>query len=143
MGVLSVDGSQEAQQGMDDSGDARPVVLVVEDFEDNRFMMRRLLEMDGYRVIEAINGQEAVAMAESERPQMILMDLSLPQIDGMAATRRIRQLDGMSKVPIVAISAHDTADFRNDALAAGCNEYLTKPVDFDRLENLLRELVKE
>jgi len=118
-------------------------ILVVEDFEDNRFMMRRLLEMGGYHVVEAINGQEAVTLAETARPQLILMDLSLPQIDGLAATRRIRQLDGMARVPIVAISAHDTADFRNDALAAGCNEYLTKPVDFDRLESLLRELLKE
>jgi two-component system, cell cycle response regulator DivK len=121
---------------------AEKTVLVVEDFEDNRFMMRRLLEMGGYQVVEAINGQEAVTLAETARPHLILMDLSLPQIDGLAATRRIRQLDGMTSVPIIAISAHDTADFRNDALAAGCNEYLTKPVDFDRLENLLRELLK-
>ena len=118
-------------------------VLVVEDFEDNRFMMRRLLEMGGYHVVEAINGQEAVTLAETARPHLILMDLSLPQIDGLAATRRIRQLDGLAEVPIIAISAHDTTDFRNDALAAGCNEYLTKPVDFNRLENLLRELLKE
>ena len=120
---------------------ADKTILVVEDFEDNRFMMRRLLEMGGYRVIEAINGQEAIQMAERERPHLILMDLSLPQIDGLAATRRIRQLDGMAAVPIVAISAHDTSDFRHDALAAGCDEYLTKPVDFDRLENLLQQLI--
>jgi CheY-like chemotaxis protein len=122
---------------------AAKTVLVVEDFEDNRFMMRRLLEMGGYRVIEAINGQEAVTIAEREQPHLILMDLSLPQIDGLAATRQIRQLDGMAQTPIVAISAHDTSDFRADALAAGCNEYLTKPVDFDRLESLLRQLLPE
>jgi CheY-like chemotaxis protein len=122
---------------------AAKTVLVVEDFEDNRFMMRRLLEMGGYRVIEAINGQEAVTIAESEQPHLILMDLSLPQIDGLAATRQIRQLDGLAQTPIVAISAHDTSDFRADALAAGCNEYLTKPVDFDRLESLLQQLLPE
>jgi CheY-like chemotaxis protein len=122
---------------------AAKTVLVVEDFEDNRFMMRRLLEMGGYRVIEAINGQEAVTIAEREQPHLILMDLSLPQIDGLAATRQIRQLDGMAQTPIVAISAHDTSDFRADALAAGCNEYLTKPVDFDRLESLLQQLLPE
>jgi two-component system, cell cycle response regulator DivK len=121
----------------------RKTVLVVEDFEDNRFMMRRLLELDGYRVIEAINGQEAVAMAERDRPHLILMDLSLPQIDGLAATRSIRQLDGLRDVPIIAISAHDTSDFRTEALAAGCNEYLTKPVDFDRLEELLKKLLEK
>jgi two-component system cell cycle response regulator DivK len=97
--------------------------------------------MGGYRVLEAINGQEAVTMAAHARPHLILMDLSLPQIDGLAATRSIRQMDGMSHVPIIAISAHDTSDFRTDALAAGCNEYVTKPVDFDRLESLLKQLL--
>ena len=121
---------------------SKKTVLVVEDFEDNRFMMRRLLELDGYHVIEAINGQEAVLIAAQERPNLILMDLSLPQIDGLAATRSIRQLDGMRDVPIIAISAHDTSDFRTEALAAGCDEYLTKPVDFDRLENLLKKLLE-
>ena len=121
----------------------KKTVLVVEDFEDNRFMMRRLLELDGYHVIEAINGQEAVLIAAQERPNLILMDLSLPQIDGLAATRSIRQLDGMRDVPIIAISAHDTSDFRTEALAAGCNEYLTKPVDFDRLEELLKKLLEK
>ena len=118
-------------------------VLVVEDFEDNRFMMRRLLEMSGYRVIEAVNGQEAVDKAYTERPDLILMDLSLPHLDGLAATRRIRQYDGLGKVPIVAVSAHDTADFHADALAAGCNEYVTKPIDFDQLERLLSRLVPQ
>ena len=118
-------------------------VLVVEDFEDNRFMMRRLLEMSGYRVIEAVNGQEAVDKACAERPDLILMDLSLPYLDGLAATRRIRQHDGLGKVPIVAVSAHDTADFHADALAAGCNEYVTKPIDFDQLERLLSRLVPQ
>jgi CheY-like chemotaxis protein len=117
-------------------------VLVVEDFEDNRFMMRRLLEMSGYRVVEAVNGQEAVETAQRERPDLILMDLSLPLLDGLAATRRIRQQDGLSKVPIVAVSAHDTADFHADALAAGCNEYVTKPIDFDELEGLLSRLME-
>ena len=118
-------------------------VLVVEDFEDNRFMMRRLLEMSGYRVIEAVNGQEAVDKAYAERPDLILMDLSLPHLDGLAATRRIRAYDGLGEVPIVAVSAHDTADFHADALAAGCNEYVTKPIDFDQLEHLLSRLVPQ
>jgi two-component system cell cycle response regulator DivK len=122
-------------------GSAPPVVMVVEDFEDNRFMMRRLLEMSGYRVLEAINGEEAVELAHRERPQLILMDLSLPQLDGLAATRRIRQYADLRDVPIVAVSAHDTADFHADALAAGCNDYVTKPIDFDQLEALLNRLL--
>jgi CheY-like chemotaxis protein len=125
---------------MDDNSDARPVVLVVEDFEDNRFMMRRLLEMSGYRVVEAVNGNQAVESAVSENPDIILMDLSLPQLDGLAATRRIRAQEGARKVPIVAVSAHDSADFHAEALAAGCNEYVTKPIDFDQLVSLLDNL---
>ena len=123
------------------NGNAPPTILVVEDFEDNRFMMRRLLEMSGYRVLEAVNGEEAVNLACSELPELILMDLSLPQLDGLAATRRIRQHPDLRDVPIVAVSAHDTADFHADALAAGCNDYVTKPIDFDQLEALLNRLL--
>jgi CheY-like chemotaxis protein len=116
-------------------------VLLVEDTEDNRQMMRRLLEMSGYRVVEAINGIEAVEVAEEVRPQIILMDLSLPFIDGLAATRRIRNLPGLDNVPIVAVSAHDTADFHSEALNAGCNAYITKPIDYLQLEDLVNRLV--
>jgi two-component system cell cycle response regulator DivK len=137
MGVLSGNAEQDAEFLTKETEDLRPVVLVVEDFEDNRFMMRRLLEMSGYRVVEAVNGNQAVEMAVSVRPDIILMDLSLPQLDGLAATRRIRSQEGLGRVPIVAVSAHDSADFHAEALAAGCNEYVTKPIDFDQLVNLL------
>jgi CheY-like chemotaxis protein len=121
--------------------DTLPTIMVVEDFEDNRFMMRRLLEMSGYQVLEAVNGEEAVEIAKREHPSLILMDLSLPLLDGLAATRRIRQETELRDVPIVAVSAHDTADFHADALAAGCNDYVTKPIDFDQLEALLGKLL--
>ncbi|MGA9997182.1 MAG: response regulator [Pyrinomonadaceae bacterium] len=120
---------------------ANQTVLVVEDFEDNRFMMRRLLEMSGYEVVEAMNGEEAIEIARRVRPGLILMDLSLPLLDGLAATRRIRQHEELRQVPIIAVSAHDTADFHADALAAGCNDYVTKPIDFDQLEALLHKLL--
>jgi len=120
---------------------AAQTILVVEDFEDNRFMMRRLLEMSGYRVVEAVNGEQAVESAESEQPDLILMDLSLPKLDGLAATRRIRNQGGAKRVPIVAVSAHDTTDFHADALAAGCDEYVTKPIDFSQLEEILKRLL--
>jgi two-component system cell cycle response regulator DivK len=123
------------------NGNSPPTILVVEDFEDNRFMMRRLLEMSGYHVVEAVNGEEAVTIACRELPKLILMDLSLPQLDGLAATRRIRQHAELRDVPIVAVSAHDTADFHAEALAAGCNDYVTKPIDFDELEALLNRLL--
>jgi len=118
-------------------------VLLVEDTEDNRFMMRRLLEMSGYDVLEATNGEEAVRIAAAEEPDLILMDLSLPLIDGLAATRLIRRLPNCLRTPIIAVSAHDTSDFLSDALAAGCNSYITKPIDFSELEQLIvRELGK-
>lgn len=125
------------------SNNGHRTVMVVEDFEDNRFMMRRLLEMSGYHVLEAINGEEAIRIAEQEHPDLILMDLSLPLLDGLAATRRIREREDLRGVPIVAVSAHDTADFHAEALAAGCNDYVTKPIDFDQLEALLQRLLPE
>lgn len=116
-------------------------ILLVEDTEDNRFMMRRLLEMTGYRVVEAMNGEEAVKLAESESPQLILMDLSLPIIDGLAATRLIRKLPHFETTPIIAVSAHDTSDFQLEAIHAGCNSYITKPIDFNELEEMIAKLL--
>src|SRR5262245_49776776 len=120
-----------------------PTVLLVEDTEDNRFMMRRLLEMSGYRVIEAMNGEEAVRLAKLESPRLNLMDLSLPVIDGLAATRLIRKLPECESTPIIAVSAHDTSDFQSEAIDAGCNSYVTKPIDFNELEELIGQLLKD
>jgi CheY-like chemotaxis protein len=117
-------------------------VLLVEDTEDNRFMMRRLLEMSGYNVIEAMNGEEAVKLAKSECPHLILMDLSLPVIDGLAATRLIRKLPNCQSTPIIAVSAHDTSDFQSEAIDAGCNSYVTKPIDFNELEEMIAKLIR-
>ena len=117
-------------------------VLLVEDTEDNRFMMRRLLEMAGYRVVEAMNGEEAVKFAQAECPHLILMDLSLPVIDGLAATRLIRKLPHCGSTPIIAVSAHDTSDFQSEAIEAGCNSYVTKPIDFNELEELIAQLLQ-
>ncbi len=118
-------------------------VLLVEDTEDNRMMMRRLLELSGYEVSEAINGVEAVRAAENETPNVILMDLSLPVVDGLSATRRIRQLPDLARGPIIAVSAHDTADFHAEALAAGCDAYITKPIDYSELEDLITGLTAQ
>ena len=118
-------------------------VLLVEDTEDNRQMMRRLLEMSGFNVVEATNGREAVEAAFEVQPQIILMDLSLPIIDGLAATRQIRQRPELNTVPIVAVSAHDTADFHSEALDAGCDAYVTKPINYTELEDLVNRLIAE
>ena len=116
-------------------------VLLVEDTEDNRFMMRRLLEITGYRVVEAMNGEEAVRLAETECPHLILMDLSLPVIDGLAATRLIRKIPACERTPIIAVSAHDTSDFQSEAIRAGCNCYITKPINFNELEAMIAQLL--
>lgn len=120
----------------------RASVLVVEDYDDNRLMMRHLLEMSGYHVVEATNGAQAIDIARREQPDLILMDLSLPQVDGLSATRQIRAVSYLKKVPIVAVSAHDTPDFHKEASAAGCNEYVTKPIDFGELEIVIKRLLK-
>jgi CheY-like chemotaxis protein len=120
---------------------ANKLFLVVEDFEDSRFMMRRLLEMAGYSVLEASDGEQAVQMAVESHPVLILMDLSLPKLDGLSATRQIRQKRGLKTIPIVAVSAHDSPESRTEALAAGCDEYITKPIDFDHLNALLQRFV--
>lgn len=118
----------------------KQIFLLVEDFEDSRFMMRRLLEIAGYIVLEASDGEQAVELAIQKRPELILMDLSLPKLDGLAATRKIRQHKDMRQVPIVAVSAHDSPESRIEALDAGCDDYVTKPIDFDILNALLKRL---
>lgn len=118
----------------------KALFLLVEDFEDSRFMMRRLLEMAGYNVVEATDGEQAVELAIQKKPAVILMDLSLPKLDGLSATREIRKQSGFH-VPIVAVSAHDGPESRDEALAAGCDEYMTKPIDFDRLSSVLHRFL--
>jgi len=106
-------------------------------------MMRRLLEMAGYEVLEASDGVQAVKIALDARPALILMDLSLPKLDGLSATREIRKKRVGRNVPIVAVSAHDSPQTRAEALAAGCNEYITKPIDFDILNSVLEHYLSE
>lgn len=112
-------------------------VLLVEDFEDSRFSLTKLLEFEGYEVLEAEDGAQAIDMAIKDRPDLILMDLSLPVIDGLSATRQIREHEAMTSIPIIALSAHDLLDFRNKARDAGCTDYVTKPVDFGALISML------
>ena len=116
---------------------AGQTILVVEDYEDTRLMLKQVLEAKSYRVVEAVNGQEAVEIAEREHPDMILMDLDLPILDGIAATQRIRKQTELRNVPIVAVTAYPMSFTHVKAFAKGCTEYLAKPIDFDQLENLL------
>jgi CheY-like chemotaxis protein len=116
-------------------------VLIVEDFEDTRYLTRLELEKRGYRVIEAVDGEEGVAKALSEQPSIILMDIGLPVLDGIAATRELRQREEMRDTLIVALTAHHETEYRANALSAGCDAYLTKPIDFDWLLDLLNRLL--
>ena len=112
-------------------------ILVVEDSDDGRFALAKLLQLEGYTILEAIDGVQAIEIATRERPDLILMDLSLPVVDGLTATRTIRDTQGMEVVPIIALSGHDASGLGNDAKEAGITDYATKPVDFDLLINML------
>jgi CheY-like chemotaxis protein len=118
-------------------------ILVAEDDADIRLMMSTLLGMKGYRVVEASDGQQALEVAQRERPDVVLMDLQLPRLNGFAVARFIRQSDALRHMPIVVVSAHDPAKHRNLALAAGCNAYVQKPIDFDRLNELIVSLLPQ
>ena len=116
-------------------------VLIVEDSDDARYFMRLALEQLDYIVVEAENGAVALEVAERERPDIILMDLSLPIMDGLAATEKIRANEGLRAVPIVAVTAHQEIDFRAGAKAAGFDAYVTKPIDIDFLSDLIKGLL--
>lgn len=121
--------------------DLRRTVLVVDDVNDNLILISLSLQDMGYRVLTANDGEAGVAMAKLARPDLILMDIAMPQQDGLAATRRIREEIGLADTPIVALTAFDTDGFRQAAFDAGFNGYLTKPIDFDRLRKLLEMLL--
>jgi CheY-like chemotaxis protein len=110
-----------------------PKVLIVEDDEMNRDMLSRRLERRGFSVAIAKDGRQGVEMARSEKPDLVLMDMSLPVMDGWSATRAIKADPEVSKIPVIALTAHAMEGDREKALAAGCDEYDTKPVDLPRL----------
>jgi len=119
----------------------RPTVMVVDDYADTRRVVRWMLEQKGYRVLEAGDGQSALDAAVAERPDLILMDLSMPLVDGFEAMRMIRASEGLGAVPIIAVTAHDAAAFRDRAAEAGCDLFISKPIDFNRLAVLIEKLL--
>jgi CheY-like chemotaxis protein len=110
-----------------------PKILLVEDNEMNRDVMFRLLSRRGYQVVFAEDGELAIERAQEEKPDLVLMDISLPKIDGYEATRRLRNLDVGRTVPIIALTAHAMTSDREKAFEAGCSDFETKPVEFPRL----------
>ncbi|MGD2147753.1 MAG: response regulator [Anaerolineae bacterium] len=116
-------------------------ILLAEDHDLNRDMLSRRLMRKGYAVVCALDGLEAVAMAASERPDLILMDLRLPELDGWEATRRIKNAPETQSIPIIALTAHAMEGDREQALAAGCDDYDSKPIDFKRLLGKIEDLL--
>ena len=117
-------------------------IMIVEDYDDTRVLLKQVLEGLGYSVVEASNGQEAVDIADREHPDLILMDLDLPILDGIAATQRIRQQSHMEGVPIVAVTAYPMSYSRVKAFAKGCNEYVSKPIDVSELTSLVNRYLR-
>ncbi len=116
-------------------------ILLVEDNEMNRDMLSRRLERKGYQVVIAIDGAAGVAMAQTEQPQLILMDMSLPVLDGWEATRAIKAAPETAHIPIIALTAHAMSGDREQAIAAGCDDYDTKPVELPRLLEKMAQLI--
>ncbi len=113
-------------------------VLIVEDYQDARDFMKFLLEGHGYQVFEAANGEEALESVREHFPDLILMDMAMPIMDGLTATRLIRKFDGTAKLPIIAVTAHGESYYRK-AIEAGCDDLINKPLDFGTLDQILHQ----
>ncbi len=116
-------------------------ILLVEDNEDNRDMLSRRLQRKGYEVVVAVDGQQGVTMAQSEKPALILMDMSLPILDGWEATRQLKAMPSTQAIPVIALTAHAMSGDREKALAAGCNDYDTKPIEMATLLHKIEMLL--
>jgi CheY-like chemotaxis protein len=126
---------------MDQDAAKKFVILVVDDSADHVAMLSLDLQQQGYRVVTATNGEEAVSVAAYTVPNLILMDVSMPQLDGLGATRRIREQDALRDIPVIAVTAFGTEGFQRAAYDAGVAGYLTKPIDFNRMHRLVARLL--
>ena len=116
-------------------------ILLVEDNEMNRDMLSRRLQKQGYEVVMAVDGEDGVTKAQTEAPALILMDMSLPGLDGWEATRRLKAAPQTQKIPVIALTAHAMSDDRDKAMAAGCDDFDTKPVELPRLLSKIQALL--
>jgi two-component system, cell cycle response regulator DivK len=117
-------------------------ILIVDDNEDSRELLVKVLRQSGYVLVQAIDGEEALTKAFSEKPDLILMDRSLPKIDGLEVTRRLRQDEAFKEVPIIAVTAHAMRGDREKAFAAGCNDYISKPINVRTLPGQIRSYLE-
>jgi DNA-binding response OmpR family regulator len=120
----------------------RPTILIAEDSGDLRSMLKQFLEANGYRILEAVTGREAVEVALTERPELVLMDLGLPGTDGLSAVAEIRGRISVAAMPIIIVSAYDRLEYRTEAVGAGCSGYITKPVDLGALLRTITLLLR-
>ena len=134
------DVSQEGQQ-IERADEPQFLILVVEDDADNLAMISLALQQQGYRVVTAQNGEDAISVATQTMPNLILMDINMPTLDGLGATRRIRENETLRTVPIIAVTAFSTEGFQRAAYDAGISGYLTKPIDLDRMNQLIARLL--
>ena len=116
-------------------------ILLVEDDEMSRDMLSRRLQRKGFNVVLGVDGEQGVALAQSELPDIILMDMSLPLLDGWEAARRIKAMEESKAIPVIALTSHAMGGDRKRALAAGCDEYSTKPVDFQKLLGIIEQFI--
>ena len=126
---------------VDPPRESKFLILVVDDSADNLAVISLFLQHQGYRVVTANNGEDAVKIASQTLPNIILMDINLPTLDGLGATRRIRDTDGLRDVPVIAITAFGTEGFQRAAYDVGVSGYLTKPLDLDRMHQLIARLL--
>jgi len=117
-------------------------ILLVEDNDMNRDMLSRRLERRGFQVVIAVDGEEGIAMAQSEKPDLILMDMSLPVVDGWEATARLKAAAETAEIPVIALTAHAMSGDREKAMDAGCDDYDTKPIEFPRLLAKIEALIR-
>lgn len=118
-------------------------ILYIEDNPDNRLLIRRVLQAEGYEVVEAVDGQTGMQRAADVQPDLILMDINLPEIDGYEVTARLKQLPGLSRIPIIAVTANVMKGDREKTLAAGCDGYIQKPIDIDLLPGQIERFLKK
>lgn len=119
-----------------------PKILVVEDNQDNREMVVKVLKFNGYQVVEAVDGEEAIEKVKAEHPDLILLDIFLPKMDGYEATRRLKGDTSLRNIPIIALTAHAMKGSMEEALAAGCDGYISKPIDVRELPKQIQHFLK-
>jgi CheY-like chemotaxis protein len=132
-GELNASGEQDSAKKF--------LILVVDDSADNVAILSLDLQQQGYRVVTATDGDEAISVASTTRPHLILMDISMPRLDGLGATRKIRETEGLRDVPVIAVTAFGTEGFQRAAYDVGVSGYLTKPIDFPRMHQLVAGLL--